>query len=117
MLLLGEAWWLGARVWTYFVMVCYLLSRKRPNSRRRSTGRNVQVIESHRVGARRVSSFKSSIDDVVTHMRTELDSHADTCVVEDNALIIHDHKRDVAVTGYDHVRPKTCKIVVMLRSI
>jgi len=44
-------------------------------------------------------------------MRTELDSHADTCVVGDNALIIHDHERDVAVTGYDHVRPKTFKIV------
>jgi hypothetical protein len=44
-------------------------------------------------------------------MRTELDSHADTCVIGDNALILRDHERRVSVTGYDHSRPKTYKIV------
>jgi hypothetical protein len=32
---------------------------------------------------------------------SELDSHADTCVVGKNALIIHDFERPVNVTGYD----------------
>ena len=93
------------------VMVFRLFLNRRSVSRRLSTDRCVQVIESHRIGSRRVSSFTSSIGDIVTHMRTELDSHADTCVVGDNALIIHDHERDVAVTGYDHGRSKTFKIV------
>jgi hypothetical protein len=33
--------------------------------------------------------------------QSELDSHADTCVVGKNALIIHDFERAVNVTGYD----------------
>ena len=33
--------------------------------------------------------------------RVELDSHADTCVIGMNAMIIHDHRRRVSVTGYD----------------
>jgi len=40
-----------------------------------------------------------------------MDSHADTCVVGDNPLIIHDHERKVSVTGYDHGKPKTFRIV------
>jgi hypothetical protein len=32
---------------------------------------------------------------------SELDSHADTCVVGKNAIIIHDFERPVNVTGYD----------------
>ena len=35
------------------------------------------------------------------HSRVELDSHADTCVVGKNAMVIHDHRRRVSVTGYD----------------
>ena len=31
----------------------------------------------------------------------ELDSHADTCVIGKNAMIIYDHRRRVSVTGYD----------------
>ena len=31
----------------------------------------------------------------------ELDSHADTCVVGKNAMIVYDHRRRVSVTGYD----------------
>ena len=34
-------------------------------------------------------------------VRTELDSHADTCVLGRNALITHDYERPVHVTGYD----------------
>ena len=33
--------------------------------------------------------------------RTELDSHADTCVVGANVLVTHDYERPVTVTGYD----------------
>ena len=35
------------------------------------------------------------------HSRVELDSHADTCVIGKNAMIIYDHRRRVSVTGYD----------------
>ena len=37
--------------------------------------------------------------------RTELDSHADTCVVGKNTLIVHDYDRKVNVTGYDPNQP------------
>ena len=45
--------------------------------------------------------------------RTELDSHADTCVVGDNALIIHEHNRTVDVVGYEGSagRSKRLKVV------
>ena len=33
--------------------------------------------------------------------RTELDTHADTCVVGRNCLIVHEYNRWVTVTGYD----------------
>ena len=33
--------------------------------------------------------------------RTELDSHADTCVLGSQALILHNFERPVRVTGYD----------------
>ena len=35
------------------------------------------------------------------HSRIELDSHADTCVIGKNAMVIHDHRWRVSVTGYD----------------
>ena len=35
-----------------------------------------------------------------TLCQTELDSHADTCVVGRNALIIHDYERTVSVNGF-----------------
>ena len=37
--------------------------------------------------------------------RTELDSHADTCVVRKNALIVHDYNQKVNVTEYDPKQP------------
>ena len=36
--------------------------------------------------------------------RTDLDSHADTCVIGQHALIVHDFKRTVNVTGYDPLK-------------
>ena len=33
--------------------------------------------------------------------RTELDTHADTCVVGKHCLITHEYDRFVSVTGYD----------------
>ena len=33
--------------------------------------------------------------------KVELDSHANTCVVGDNCLVIHDHNRPVNVYSYD----------------
>ena len=35
------------------------------------------------------------------HSRVELDRHSDTCVIGKNAMVIHDHRRRVSVTGYD----------------
>ena len=46
-----------------------------------------------------VGSLMSLQDESET--RTKLDSHADTCVVGKNALIVHDYDRKVNVTGYD----------------
>ena len=42
----------------------------------------------------------SRVDDGA-ETQTELDSHADTCVVGKNALIFQDFERPVNVTGYD----------------
>jgi len=35
----------------------------------------------------------------------ELDSHADTCVVGRNALVVHEHDRLVMVSGFDPTQP------------
>ena len=37
----------------------------------------------------------------IVDSQPELDNHADTCVVGDNALITHDFDRPVLVSGYD----------------
>ena len=34
-------------------------------------------------------------------VRTEMYSHADTCVIGSNGLVLYDHNRSVKVTGYD----------------
>ena len=48
--------------------------------------------------------------------KVELDSHADTCVVGDNILVIHDHDRPVKVYSYHpkngHRSPKTVDAAV-----
>jgi hypothetical protein len=38
-------------------------------------------------------------------LRVELDSHADTCVVGQNALIVHEHTNVVMVSGFDPSQP------------
>ena len=44
--------------------------------------------------------------------RTDLDSHADTCVVGANSLVMHDYECPVKETGYDVMDGyKTCKTV------
>ena len=41
----------------------------------------------------------------ITHslnvLRAELDSHADTCVVGQDALVIHEHDKVVMVSGFN----------------
>ena len=44
--------------------------------------------------------------------RTELDSHADTCVLGGNVLVTHDYERPVSVSGYDaSEQPKMKKTI------
>ena len=38
-------------------------------------------------------------------VKVELDSHADTCVVGRNALVIHEHNNVVMVSGFDPSQP------------
>ena len=38
-------------------------------------------------------------------LRVELDSHADTCAVGQNALVIHEHPNVVMVSGFDPLQP------------
>ena len=56
---------------------------------------HVQPIASNN---RMLSSFTSTGG---SDPRTELDSHADTCVLGKNALIVHDFGRPMKVSGYD----------------
>ena len=37
----------------------------------------------------------------VVKAKVEFNSHADTCVVGDHCLVVHDHNRSVNVFGYD----------------
>jgi hypothetical protein len=57
--------------------------------------RLISAIRTVRLGATRSTSS------LLVTARTELDSHADTCVVGRNALVTHDFDRPVNVTGYD----------------
>ena len=44
-------------------------------------------------------------------LRVELDSHADTCVVGRNALVIHEHPNVVMVSGFDPLQlPRQAKV-------
>jgi hypothetical protein len=45
-------------------------------------------------------------------LRLELDSHANTCVVGKNALVIHKHPNLVMVSGFDPLQPpRQAKVV------
>jgi hypothetical protein len=50
-------------------------------------------------GLSQVKDFTSKISEFETTL--ELDSHADTCVLGRDALIIYDYDRPVEVTGFD----------------
>ena len=53
---------------------------------------------------------------VIVDYQSELDNHADTCVVGDNALITHDFDRPVSVSGYDKSvsRMEACTVTAVL---
>ena len=56
------------------------------------------------VAIKGIQTFRVSICETIgdaPEVRTEMDSHADTCVLGRNALITHDYERPVHVTGYD----------------
>ena len=63
----------------------------------RLSRRAIQVVRSARHTS--IASFRSNDESVET--QTELDSHADTCVLGANVLITHDLERPVDVTGYN----------------
>ena len=46
----------------------------------------------------------------VSESRTDLDSHADQCVVGRNALLVHDYDRPINVSGYDPTGPITSNL-------
>ena len=48
-----------------------------------------------------VSNTRSQL----SSLRVELDSHADTCVVGKNALVIHEHPYIAMVSGFDPLQP------------
>ena len=64
------------------------------------TQRNVAVTSTVRhvdIRPRRVSTLTSNNKEI----SLELDSHADTCCVGKDALVVYDYDRPVTVSGYD----------------
>ena len=59
--------------------------------------RVVRLIDLSRI----VGSTRSRLNS----LRVELDSHADTCVVGKNALVIHEHPNIVMVSGFNPLQP------------
>ena len=58
--------------------------------------------------SRTVGSTRSRLNS----LRVELDSQADTCVVDRNALVIHEHPNIVMVSGFDPSQPpRRAKVV------
>ena len=58
--------------------------------------------------SRSVGSTRSRLNS----LRVELDSHADTCVVGRNALVIHEHPHVVLVSDFDPSQPpRQAKVV------
>jgi len=54
-----------------------------------------------KVSSRLAFQLSAAVRGLVDSSRTELDTHADTCVVGNNCLIVHEYDRWVTVTGYD----------------
>ena len=48
---------------------------------------------------------------------TELDSHADTCVVSKNALIAHSYGGTVTVTGYDPILGQVTNLDIVIAQV
>ena len=66
------------------------------------------------ITSRRIPNKRARVESLkTTTQRTELDSHADTCVIsQHNALITYDYDTPVTVTGFtDKVGNMTCKTV------
>jgi hypothetical protein len=64
----------------------------------------VSIIQTWKIGQTNVMS--------VIESRTELDSHANTCVIGKQALVVLDHNRLVNVTGYNQAQGSTTFKVV-----
>ena len=54
---------------------------------------------------------------IAVESRTELDTHADTCVVGKDCLITHEYDRLVSVTGYDPNQGKVKDLKVVSAAI
>ena len=57
----------------------------------------INTVQNMNIRPRQISSFTSNPRET----SLELDSHADTCCVGKDALIIYDYDRPVTVSGYD----------------
>ena len=63
----------------------------------------------HEVCVVRMLDLSRAVDSTRSRLnilRVELDSHADTCVVGQNALIVHKHTNAVMVSGFDPSQPR-----------
>ena len=69
----------------------------------------LSALEDHReVCVVRMLDLSHAVGGTLSHinaLRVELDSHADTCVVDKNALVIHEHPNVVMVSG---LTPRSC---------
>ena len=66
----------------------------------------------HTVTTFRMPRIVGSASRRTNNLRIELDSHADTCVVGKNVLVLQEHTRVVNVTGFDPSQaPRTARIV------
>ena len=75
-----------------------------PGTRWQMQGENIMgSVDKHTVSCTSVQRVHLSAQKGLTLVDTiiELDSHADTCVIGDQWLVVHDHNRPVSVYGYD----------------
>ena len=64
---------------------------------------NIKCVDDYTVSCANVSTVHLSAQKslAVVKSKIELDSHADTCVLNDQCLIVHNHNTPVSVEGYD----------------
>ena len=66
------------------------------------TPHGIQTVRTIGLGHnRKITDVTSNKYDSLGETTLELDSHADTCVLGRDALIIHNYSRPVEVEGYD----------------